>query len=84
MHRFLQEAANTVNAIAEETRLQERSQKLGVDEFVEFRRKNSAIFPCLALIELALGIELPDEVFEEPNFLKMRNAAADVISWTNV
>jgi hypothetical protein len=84
MHRYLQESANTVNAIAEETDLRERSQKLDISEFVEFRRRNSAILVCLPFIEVALGIELPDEVFDDHNFRKMYNAAADVISWTNV
>ena len=84
MRRYLQASQDTVEAIAQEVELRERSDKLETSEFVDFRRKNSAILVCFSFIELALGIELPDEVFEDHDFQKVIGAAVDAIAWANV
>lgn len=39
---------------------------------------------CFDLIEFVHNISLPAEVFEDPNFLHVYFAAADMIAWANV
>ena len=84
MKRYLEQSRNTVTTIAHEAKMREHSDQIDTETFIEFRRKNSAILVCYPFIELALGIELPEQVFGEKEFIQMQDAAADIISWTNV
>ena len=48
------------------------------------RRDNGGVWGAFDLIEFSLGIELPVEVFDDPNFMRVHCAANDMILYSNV
>jgi len=55
-----------------------------LDSYIRFRRDASGCKPCFTLIEYANGLDLPDEVFEEPIVRTLQETANDIVSWSNV
>lgn len=55
-----------------------------MESYETLRRENSAIRLCFGLFEFVLGVDLPDEVFDDPAFLNLYWAAADMVCWSNV
>ena len=82
--RFLVHCRDYVEAVAREAELRETDDVLDTDAFRDLRRENSAIRLCFGLFEFALGIDLPDQIFEDTNFMDMYWAAADMVCWSNV
>jgi hypothetical protein len=70
--------------VAREAEYRERGEVLDMESFKHLRRENSAIRLCFGLFEYSLGIDLPDEVFENPVFESLYWAAADMVCWANV
>ena len=42
-----------------------------IDKYIQCRKSTSAVGPCLALIELCYGIELPRYILQDPHLLKI-------------
>ena len=82
--RFLENCKKYVDAVAREAELREAGRVLDLESFMPLRRNNSAVPLCFSLIEYALGTNLPDEVFEDPNFVKAYLAGVDLVCWSNV
>jgi hypothetical protein len=82
--RFLEHCENYIDCVAREAELRERGEVLDIDSFTTLRRENSAIRLCFGLFEYVLGIELPQEVFEDPTFMDIYWTAADMVCWANV
>jgi len=55
-----------------------------MDSYIRFRRDASGCNPCFTLIEYANGLNLPDEVFEDPIIRTLQETANDIVSWSNV
>ena len=55
-----------------------------MDSYIRFRRGASGCNPCFTLIEYANGLNLPDEVFEDPAIRTLQETANDIVSWSNV
>jgi hypothetical protein len=53
-------------------------------EYIPLRRNNSAVLLCLGLNEYILGIDLPEETYQNPVFMKAYWAACDHVCWANV
>ncbi|KAI0696796.1 isoprenoid synthase domain-containing protein [Cytidiella melzeri] len=81
--RFLVHSAAYVEAVAVEAELRERNEILDVASYEPLRRENSAIRVCFGLFEFALGVDLPDVVFDDPTFMSLYWAAADMVCWAN-
>ncbi|KAF5392278.1 hypothetical protein D9757_001488 [Collybiopsis confluens] len=81
--RFLEHCANYIECVSVEAELREREEVLGLDAFTHLRRENSAIRLCFGLFEYALGLDLPQKVFEDPTFMDAYFAAADMVCWAN-
>ncbi|KAI9000522.1 terpenoid synthase [Trametes punicea] len=81
--RFLMHCDNYVDAVAQEAEYRERGQVLDVASFQRLRRENSAIRLCFGLFEYALGIDLPDRIFQDEHFMTLYWAAADMVCWSN-
>ncbi|KAJ8520197.1 hypothetical protein ONZ45_g2998 [Pleurotus djamor] len=81
--RFLKHCEDYINAVSIEAELRERGEVLDIEPFTTLRRENSAIRLCFGLFEYALGIDLPDEVFQNQAFMDMHFAAVDMVSWSN-
>lgn len=82
--RFLVHCKAYVEAVATEAALRERDEVYDLASFEPLRRENSAIRLCFGLFEFALGVDLPDAVFEDPAFMNLYWAAADMVCWSNV
>ena len=70
--------------VTREAELRSDHSVLGPDEYRDLRRENSAVRVCLGLIEYELGIDLPDEVFENEAFMGLYWAVIDMVCWANV
>ena len=55
-----------------------------LESYIHFRRDASGCKPCFTLIEYANGLDLPNEVFEEPIVRTLQETANDIVSWSNV
>lgn len=84
MKRFINLWEKYTDSVAKEAELRERGQVLDIESFIPHRRDNSAILLCFSLIEYILGIDLEDEVYEDPTFLDAYWAACDHVWWANV
>lgn len=82
--RFLVHCADYINAVAREAELREHGEVLDLAAYMPLRRENSAIRLCFGLFESALGIDLPDEVFQDEQFMMLYWSAADMVCWSNV
>ena len=82
--RFVAHNRDYVDAVVKEATLRERGAILSENEYRNLRRDNGAMIILFDLIEVTLGIELPAEVHEDPNFKQIYLAALDLILFTNV
>ena len=73
-----------MEAVEREAELREMCEVLDMKSFETLRRENSAIRLCFGLFEFALGIDLPDDLFEDKAFMDLYWAAADMVCWANV
>ncbi|KAF6757194.1 isoprenoid synthase domain-containing protein [Ephemerocybe angulata] len=83
VRRFADLSEQYTDCVAREAELRERGEVLSLDEFIPLRRNNSAVLLCYSLVEYILGIDLPDEVFEHPDFADAYWAACDFVCWSN-
>ncbi|KAH9958616.1 terpenoid synthase [Russula dissimulans] len=81
--RFLKHCEDYIECVAREAEYRERGEVLDMESFKHLRRENSAIRLCFGLFEYSLGIDLPDEVFENQIFERLYWAAADMVCWAN-
>ncbi|OBZ72733.1 Linoleate 10R-lipoxygenase COP4 [Grifola frondosa] len=81
--RFLKHCDDYVDAVAREAEYRERGEVLDMASFESLRRENSAIRLCFGLFEFVLGVDLPDAVFQDPRFMNLYWAAADMVCWSN-
>ncbi|TFY55465.1 hypothetical protein EVJ58_g8232 [Rhodofomes roseus] len=83
MRRFLKHCEDYIDAVAKEAEYRERGVVLDMASFETLRRENSAIRLCFGLFEFCFGLDLPDEVFNDPTFMALYWAAADMVCWSN-
>ncbi|KLO13039.1 terpenoid synthase [Schizopora paradoxa] len=79
MERFLARFAGYINAVAKESALRCDNEVLNIESYTRIRRENSAVRTCFALLEYSNGLELPDEVFENPVFMRLYWQGVDVV-----
>ena len=82
--RFLEHCEDYIEAISKEAEYRERDEVLDMERYETLRRENSAVRLCFMLAMYALGIDLPDEVFEDSTFMTVYFAACDLVCWANV
>lgn len=51
--------------------------------YCAMRLFTSAVYPCLLLIELTEGLNLPSEVYDHPDVQRLSKMTNNVISWSN-
>lgn len=88
MKRIIKHFQVYTKCIAHEAGLRERAEaiteKMSVDDFMQFRRDGSGISMACDTIETSAGIDLPEDVFEDVLFQNMYKAALDLCNLTNV
>ena len=82
--RFLVHCEDYIEAVSREAEYREQGHVLDMESFESLRRENSAIRLCFGLFEFVLGFDLPNEVFQDPAFMRLYWAAADMVCWSNV
>lgn len=82
--RLIQLSTDYAAAQAREAELRETRAVLDPETFRAVRRENSAIRLCLGVIEFSLGIDLPDEVFKDEQFMALYWAVVDMVDLANV
>ena len=70
--------------MSKEAELRENANVLDIDSYMKLRRANSGTEPSFALIEYVHGLDLPDEVFEDPVFTRLYWLGVDLICLANV
>ena len=74
----------TFKAFPKELEVRESKEVLPIKEYTLIRRDNCALRMGFTHIEYALGIALPDEIYENPVFDEMCLAALDMAWLLNV
>jgi hypothetical protein len=82
-HRFAAQTVYYMLALTWEAAHRERRTLADLPEYVVMRRHSGAVFPCLALIDVINGFELPGAVWTSPEVRAVNDAAADIICWAN-
>ena len=82
--RLLKDWEATFKAFPKELEVRESKEVLSIKEYTLIRRDNCALRMGFTHIEYALGIELPDEIYENPVFNEMCLAALDMAWLLNV
>ncbi|KAF7363995.1 Terpene cyclase [Mycena sanguinolenta] len=54
-----------------------------IESYIAIRRDTSGCYPCWAMIEYALDIELPDFVAEDPVIKALERSTNDLVTWSN-
>ncbi|KAF8630447.1 hypothetical protein AX17_005424 [Amanita inopinata Kibby_2008] len=77
----------TMELFFESVNIQARARDEGIipdlESYIDVRRDTSGCKPCWALIEYALGIDLPDFVVEHPVIEALNQGANDLVTWSN-
>lgn len=58
---------------------EQRSPARNVQEYMEIRRKTSAVYPAIPLMEYALGTRLPQHVVEHPSIQECMDIACELV-----
>ena len=82
--RFIQSHTKYVDSVVQEAKIRTDRVQLNFREYIELRRNTIGIPPAFDMMEFMLGIDLPDELFENEAFQKMSFAATDMIFYVNV
>ena len=82
--RLYQAGIACKDAIQEEAEYRSIGKAVSLEDYHSIRRGNSGMHICFTLFELALGIDLPDEVVEHPAFKEIFVIGIDLFGWSNV
>ncbi|KAK7690901.1 hypothetical protein QCA50_006003 [Cerrena zonata] len=80
--RFIQTMDQYLDGVVYEVTSRE-CDILDSQHYTTLRRKTSGLYPSFVLTEFAAGLDLPDEVTDNPAIRSMEDAANDWVSWTN-
>jgi hypothetical protein len=81
--RFAAQTVYYLLALTWEAAHRERRTIADFAEYVVMRRHSGAVFPCLALIDVINGFELPGATWSSERLHAVNDAAADIICWAN-
>ncbi|KAE9386743.1 terpenoid synthase [Gymnopus androsaceus JB14] len=81
--RFIDHFCSYVELVGKEAELREERKVLDIQGYIALRRETSAVRTCFDLVEYCLGINLPQDIHDDPVFIGGYNAAMDLIYWAN-
>ena len=82
--RFVHHCWEFLDGAKDEAQLREDDEIPTLEKYLGIRRKSGFCPALFDLIEAFFGITLPAEIFEDENFLKIHDAANDIINGANV
>ncbi|KAI0065942.1 terpenoid synthase [Artomyces pyxidatus] len=81
--RFVERCQDYIECVVQEADLRQRGEILDLDSYLVLRRENSAVRVCFALIPYVLGIDLPEEVYQDVMVQKIYMGCVDMVCWAN-
>ncbi|EJD45635.1 terpenoid synthase [Auricularia subglabra TFB-10046 SS5] len=81
--RFATRCEAYYQATTTEAGLRERGEVLKLEAYEHLRRENSAVRACLAIMEFALGLDIPDHVYDNEHFSAVYWAVVDMVCWVS-
>ncbi|KAG8700219.1 hypothetical protein FRC09_006100 [Ceratobasidium sp. 395] len=81
--RFVDSADLYTQAILQQTVNRSVDDVPTVEEFIQLRRDTSAVKMVFAVLEYSLGLDLPDEVHNDPIVAELALAGNDILTWAN-
>jgi hypothetical protein len=84
LKRLIQDHGSYVRAVAREAELRSKNTLLNFSDYIILRRDTIGVRPVFGMMEFALNIDLPDEVFEGEAFMRAYFAAIDMLALANV
>lgn len=82
--QFVERCTIYLRCVSDEAKLRETQGVLDLQSYTAARRENSAIRTCFSLFSVALDMDYPDAMFEDPIYERLYFAAADMVCWSNV
>lgn len=84
LQRFLERCKQLMQSTVEEAKLRQRGEVLSLEAYIPLRRLNVGVYVCFAFTEAVLGVNLSDEVYNDPVFSRLYDTATDLVWWANV
>ncbi|EIN07850.1 terpenoid synthase [Punctularia strigosozonata HHB-11173 SS5] len=81
-HRFMKHCEDYAQAVVREAEYRARRDILDVTSYTVLKRENTGVRVCFAMLEAALGLDLPDIVFANPVFISLYFCAVDMVCWS--
>ena len=73
-----------LDGVVQEAESRESSYVYEMEDYATLRRDTSGLRPSFVLAEFAAGLDLPDNVTDNPKIKALEDAVNDWVSWTNV
>lgn len=83
-HRFKETLAQFFEAVNLQAQDRDADVIPDLESFIDIRRDTSGCKPVYDLVEYSLGLDLPDEVVENPIIEALKLASNDLVAWSNV
>ncbi|CAE6530155.1 unnamed protein product [Rhizoctonia solani] len=83
LRRFIEGAEGYTKAAVQDTIDRAAGRVLTIDEYIQLRAESSGVKWAYAAMEYAHGIELPDEVHNDPIITELGLAANQILTWSN-
>ncbi|KAF9062379.1 isoprenoid synthase domain-containing protein [Rhodocollybia butyracea] len=81
--RLIDHFCTYVTHVGREAELRESNEVLDIRGYTAFRREASAVRVAFDLVEYCLGVDLSQEIHNDPVFISGYNAALDLVCWAN-
>ncbi|CAE7214440.1 unnamed protein product [Rhizoctonia solani] len=81
--RFVDSSDLYTQAILQQTVNRTADEVPSVEGFIQLRRDTSAVKMVFAVLEYSLGLDLPDEVHNDPIVAELALAGNDILTWAN-
>ncbi|CAE6445271.1 unnamed protein product [Rhizoctonia solani] len=83
IQRFVDSSDLYTQAILQQTVNRSADEVPTVEGFIQLRRDTSAVKMVFAVLEYSLGLDLPDEVHNDPIVAELALAGNDILTWAN-
>ncbi|CAE6446779.1 unnamed protein product [Rhizoctonia solani] len=83
LRRFIEGAEGYTKSAVQDTIDRAAGRVLTIEEYVQLRAESSGVKWAYAAMEYAHGIELPDEVHNDPIIIELGLAANQILTWSN-
>ncbi|CAE6504051.1 unnamed protein product [Rhizoctonia solani] len=83
LRRFIEGAEGYTKAAIQDTIDRAAGRVLTIEEYIQLRAESSGVKWAYAAMEYAHGVELPDEVHDDPIISELALAGNQILTWSN-